>query len=291
MVEWPILTLLIGVVPLLTAAIYSMFARRVGKMKIEAVVVCVNYSDFLAWTLPANRCQFDRLVVVTTPKDIRTQELCSYWHVKCVVTDACYKEGADFNKGAMINEGLKALDGDGWVVHMDADIWLPPRFRELINDLVLDQDGLYTIDRLMCSDFLEWLKFLYAPPAQYENEIFVHLRPFPVGVRIANKEAFYGGWMPIGFFQMWNQGKKQMSYPEKHTDAARSDVLFTLQFDRSHRHMLAEIVCVHLETKMPAVADEMGANWSGRKTPPFGVEVLGKEFFSPSPPKPGSYLP
>ncbi len=90
-------------------------------MKLEAVVVCVNYSDFLAWTLPNNKTFFDNMVVVTSSKDLRTQKLCEFWHVKCVVSDVCYESGAEFDKGKMINVGLKALDGVGWVVHLDAD--------------------------------------------------------------------------------------------------------------------------------------------------------------------------
>ena len=31
-------------------------------MKLEAVTVCVNYTDFLAHTLPRNRALFDRLI-------------------------------------------------------------------------------------------------------------------------------------------------------------------------------------------------------------------------------------
>jgi hypothetical protein len=242
-------------------------------MKIEAVIVCVNYSDFLAWTLPTNKNLFNKLVVVTSKEDVKTQKLCEFWHVQCVITDRMYEDGAAFNKGKAINDGLKALDSDGWVVHMDADIFLPPMFRVILEGLKLDEAGVYAVDRLMCDDFKEWLGYWVEPIVSNEADIYVHPRPFPLGVRLAKQS--YGGWLPLGYFQMWNQAKKKLAYPEEHTDAGRSDLLFSQLFDRDHRHLLGEVFCVHLETKMPADG-KMGANWNGRRTPPFGWEVLGE---------------
>ena len=237
-------------------------------MKVECVVICVNYGDFLAWTLPTDKQNFNKVVVVTTPEDVRTQKLCEYWHIQCIQTNVFTSDGSKFNKGLGINEGLKALDGDGWVVHKDADIFLPPLFRNTIEKMELDPEGIYHIDRLMCPDFQSWIEFYCAPKIVQEANIYVHLRPFPMGVRISKHE--YGGWTPIGYFQMWNQGKKKLIYPKQHGDAGRSDVLFTTDnFKRPHRHMLAEMVVVHLETPIPS-GTQMGANWFGRKTPPFG---------------------
>ena len=45
-------------------------------VKIEAVTVCVNYGDFLAVTAEWNRHLFDQWVVVTTPDDELTREVC-----------------------------------------------------------------------------------------------------------------------------------------------------------------------------------------------------------------------
>jgi hypothetical protein len=62
-------------------------------VQIEAVVVCVNYSDFLAYTLPANRSQFNNMVVVTDTKDEATVAICNKYNVRCVQTDAFYGGG------------------------------------------------------------------------------------------------------------------------------------------------------------------------------------------------------
>jgi hypothetical protein len=74
--------------------------------------------------------------------------------------------------------------------------------------------------------------------------------------------------VPIGFFQLWNpKGSGVCHYPERHTTAARSDMLFAMQWPRDKRHLLPEIIAIHLESE----SVEMGANWQGRKTKPFSL--------------------
>jgi hypothetical protein len=53
-----------------------------------------------------------------------------------------------------------------------------------------------------------------------------------------------------------------------HSDAARTDVQFGLQWDRERRALVPELVVLHLESEDAGV----GANWSGRTTRPFGPE-------------------
>lgn len=237
--------------------------------KIECVIVSVDYADFLAWTLPFNKIQFDNIIVVTSVEDVKTQKLCEYWHVRCIKSNAWKEGGGGFNKGKLINVGLEAIEGDDWVVHMDADIYLPPHFRRVFDCMVLDKDSLYTMDRMMCRNFGEWIRFLMQPKVQHENNIFIHDGPFPLGVRLASTN--YGGYLPIGFFQCWNQGQQNLLYPIEHTTAARADLQFTLNFPRDKRNMMAECIAIHLET----IGEKgMGNNWSGRKTPIFGQELL-----------------
>lgn len=236
-------------------------------MKLEAVITCIRYADFLAWTLPLNKHFFDRLVIVTDTQDERTKKLCEFWHVQCIQTDEFYKDGSKFNKAAGINVGLKALEGSDWVVHLDADIVLPPMFRHILQGLKLDQDGLYHVDRMMCQSFDDWLEYFVQPIISNEANTYVHPRPFRLGVRLNKSD--YGGWTPLGYFQMWNQGKKKLSYPLINDNAAHSDLRFAQLFSREHRHMLPEFYVIHLETKMIG-ENKMGANWEGRKTPPFG---------------------
>lgn len=244
-------------------------------MKIEAVVVCVNYSDFLAHTLPSTRNQFDKLVVVTDYRDTQTKTLCEYYNVECVQTDAFYEGGDAFNKGKGINEGLKKLDLDGWVVHLDSDIYLPPQTRSILENLPLDGRKIYGADRLMCPGYEQWQKFLNRPTPIQDAWIFVHLTQFPVGVRLAEYKTYHGGYEPIGYFQLWNPShSKVFSYPDKHGFADRTDVLHCKKWSRDKRELLPEIVVIHLESE-PGI----GLNWKGRTTPEFGSSKAPKRSF------------
>jgi hypothetical protein len=241
------------------------------RLKIECVIVCVNYGDYLAWTLPLNLRHFDKIVVVTTFTDTQTQDLCKFYDVECVVTHSFYQGGAKFKKSCGINEGLARLDRDGWAVHMDADIVLPPRAREILHKVNLDPANIYGIDRMMCESFEAWLRYFTHPRYQlHEENIFIKPNAFETfGVRVGllGKDEYADGYAPIGFFQLWNpQGSRNFAYTVEHESAGKDDMLFALRWKRRQRHLLPEIIAIHLESEPPL---KMGANWSGRTTPAF----------------------
>jgi hypothetical protein len=247
-------------------------------MKISAVIVSVDYGDILVWTLRENRHVFDRLVVVTSPRDFRTRRVCEHFHIRCEVTSAFYAgaSGVDllaFNKAAGINHGLRQLmqerppDRDDWYVHLDADIVLPPRTRELLHKVDPDPACIYGIDRMMCTSFDDYLRYAALPAPQHQNQIFVRADAFPLGVRVARLDPDGSGYVPIGFFQMWNPvGSGVTDYPQYHQSAARSDMLFALRWPRRRRHLIPEIVATHLESEV----SPMGQNWNGRRSCSFG---------------------
>lgn len=234
-------------------------------MKLEAVIVCVNYSDFLAHTLPSTKNQFNKLVVVTDYNDLDTKRLCEYYNVKCVQTNAFYENNDTFNKGKGINEGLKHLDLDGWVLHLDSDIYLPPQTRSILESLPLDSSKIYGADRLMCPNYEEWQKFLDFPSPIQDSWIFVHLTRFPVGVRICEYKTYQGGYEPIGYFQLWNPKTSGVTqYPTEHGFADRTDVIHCKKWPREKRELLPEIVTIHIESE-----SGLGLNWKGRTTKKF----------------------
>lgn len=232
--------------------------------KLEAAIVCDRYHDFLRCTLPHNKFLFDRIVVVTSPEDKETRRLCEFHHVACIPTDALNSRWGKFCKGCGINAGLECLEKGDWVVHMDADIWLPPQTRMLLQRANLAKRMLYGIDRFIVKGYKQWDEFLEAPKLQHEAGAYIHVNAFPLGTRVMQDHA--AGYTPLGFFQLWNPSVSGIStYPEQATDAGRTDLLFAMKWPRALRSMIPEIVGYHLESTDAG----FGTNWGGRKTAPF----------------------
>lgn len=233
----------------------------------EAVIVCDKYHDFLRCTLPHNKFLFDRIVVVTSFEDHATRRLCEYYHVECIATDKLESRKKVFKKGAGINEGLRALSRKDWVIHLDADILLPPQTRLLLENARLDKSMLYGIDRCNVKGYKAFDKFMQQPSLQHETEAYIHLNQFPMATRVMHKHT--GGWLPLGYCQIWNPHVSGVHwYPEGHTSAGREDFKFGTSWPRSKRHLLGEIIAIHLES----VDSAMAANWEGRQTKPFTHE-------------------
>lgn len=237
------------------------------KILLEAVTVCVGYGDFLRETLPHNLPQLDLLTVVTTSEDEETRSACSHFGVRCLLTDVFYRDtkAPSINKSRGINYGLMHHSHNGWMLHLDADIVLPPQFRRMLENAHIDGHCLYGMDRVNCPNVKAWDAYQAKPHVQYQWHYLV--RPpsgWPLGARISHGD--FGGYIPPGFFQLWNPAMSGITrYPIKvDGDMEHTDVLFATQFARPRRVLLPEGFCLHLET-----SGEFGANWKGRKSPPF----------------------
>lgn len=229
-------------------------------------MICDRYADFLRHTMPQDKFLFDKMVVVTSYEDKETQKLCEFYHVECIATDALRSRQGVFCKADGINEGLARLTKKDWVVHMDADIWLPPQTRILLQRANLAKRMIYGIDRFIVKGAIAWEKFLELPKLQHEDEAWIHMNAFPVGTRLM--QAHFGGYVNIGFFQLWNPSVSGVwTYPTGHTGAGRTDTLFAAIWPRGLRGFIPEIVGYHLESSDAAKA----ANWNGRTTARFSV--------------------
>jgi hypothetical protein len=246
-------------------------------MYLEGIIVCVNYSDFLAHTLPHNKTHFNNLIVITDTKDENTKKLCEFHHVRCVQTDIFYENGNSFNKGAAIDYGLSLLENKDWVIHLDADIYLPPLTRSILENIPLETHKIYGADRLMCPSYEKWAEFISIPQKIQEGWVYIHMDSFPIGVRIAEYNNKDAGYEPIGYFQLWNpKGSGVFNYPTEHDYCDRTDVLHCKKFARKDRELLPEIIVIHLESEGLSVGS-MGKNWKGRKTRLFEPQVHLKD--------------
>jgi len=239
-------------------------------MYLEGITVCVGYADLLAAILPNNLGHLDHLVVVTDTKDYKTKHLCDFYNanfkITCVQTDAFYENGAKFNKGAGVNAGLAVMRFGDWVVHFDSDIWFPPHLRSILNKKDMEYHTLYGIDREMCTSYKDWAHYLLEPAPSNERYYLTHpTGRFALGSRVVHYNCG-AGYFPIGYFQLWHPRSTGItSYPADSDGADRTDVLFAHQFDAKHRQLLPETFVIHLDSESVS----KGANWWGRKTPPF----------------------
>ena len=237
-------------------------------MLIDAVTVCAGYADFLAATLPVNLPHLNRLVVVTSPDDRETMDVCKQFSVECRATNLLTGQKAKFAKARGIDYGLAFLASNNWVLHFDADIAFPPDMRRALLSRPMNPDWLYGADRVYCNSYEAWREYLAGHRYQHKDHYRIDPPRFELGSRIAIKA--YDGYLPIGYFQLWH-GSTGRRYPTTQQDGAEhTDVLHAIQWGAEERHLLPDFFVVHLDSAPSA----MGANWKGRKTPRFGPPRL-----------------
>ena len=124
-------------------------------MRIEAVMVCIGYGDFLAVTASENQHLLDDLVVVTSPDDDETREVCRRYSLRHVLSED-HRRGGPFNKARLIQRGFDQIGARDWVLHLDADIVLPRQFRTLLEMADPDERAIYGADRCNLVGFEAW---------------------------------------------------------------------------------------------------------------------------------------
>lgn len=243
-------------------------------MKIEAVTVCVGYSDFLLEVIPYNLPHLDRWLIVTDSRDLATRQVCRQHNLEFLATDDFYRNGAKFDKARGIDRGLQLLAHEDWVLHLDGDIVLPPHTRHTLRSAELDPQAIYGCDRVMVKGYDRWQRLKASGFLERVGRSYHHNVCFPGGFDVGARWADpHHGYVPIGFFQLWHRdatmfgGTRTRRYPNHgHSDAARTDVQYSLLWDRQRRALVPELVVCHLESEPAPV----GANWCGRTTRPFG---------------------
>lgn len=207
--------------------------------KISVVIACVDYADFLAITLENNRRSFRSITLVTAEGDSDTIELARMFDTRLVVTDAFYRNGEHFNKGAALNEGLQmASTGNNWLAVMDADILLPHDFGGF--SWVDFQPGmLYVPHRRMLENPNDW-----TPELDWST------------LPLRNEEP--GGWLQI-FHASDPVLQDGNLYPTMWKHAGGCDSAQWLRWGRRRIKRITEFEVLHLGRD--------GENWCGRVTP------------------------
>ncbi|MBI3406934.1 MAG: hypothetical protein HY040_01075 [Planctomycetes bacterium] len=242
-------------------------------MFLEGIIVSVDYGDFLAETLPRNLAHFDRLVVVTQPEDGETIAVCKKHGVPHVSSNFHLEDGEMFNKGRLINLGISHLRHEGWLLQLDADIVLPERLRHMLRLARLDPNCIYGADRFNSRSFAE-LESAYGGQPQWRQHYLLSPPRAEAGQRLVHWDY---GYCPIGYFQLWH-GSSRRVYPINAGGAEHSDVVFATQWDRRHRILLPEVICLHLEQGN----NRFGSNWNGRTSPPWQTPGGGRSHPSDS---------
>ena len=230
-------------------------------MKIECFVTSVNFGDYLYYSLPSFKDMFDNVVVITSPDDLNTQNVCKMNGVDVFLGDP-HKDGAIFRKGHMIDEALKSkLKYNEWVLILDADIYIPPQTRERIEEEKLDPECLYGGTRIQAAAFSDFQKYLIDPTYCLDW----HRRD---GV-------FKRRWQVIGYFQLFNynylpkfgdngpEPNGPYYYPTTSSDAGYDDLLFS---DSWGKIGFLPLYLIHLSP--------FQQYWEGRGSPVFDKWVI-----------------
>jgi hypothetical protein len=218
---------------------------------IEAIIVCVEYSDYLDYTLKYNRKYFDNVIIITNYADENAIKIADKYKCSYIRTDAFYENDDVFNKGRAINEAYPYLKHEDWVLNLDADIILPANFRKNFLNSNPDVENYYWMDRIELAS-IEQIKKVTID--QNFNDLVVKC-----------EEA------ALGFFQLYNyssinfikiyKNSKNRPYPEDFQDASCSDIFFRAKWHEKHIKKIKNTACLHL--------GETEKNWSCRVTPEF----------------------
>lgn len=220
----------------------------------------MGFDDLLDVTLNANHGHFDTMIVVTAQDDRLTQAVCQKYGATCVQTDLFRKNGRKFNKGAAINAGFGYFQWRGWRMHLDADIVLPDNFRRILfNHTNLDKNTIYGADRVNVIG-KDALACALNTPQHLHRVLLESSHPGPVGARFI---CPLNGYLPLGFFQLWN-AKCQKDYPYSLGTAAHDDTMFSALWPATHRAHLPSVVCYQLCAREP----KWGENWDGKRQQP-----------------------
>jgi len=193
-------------------------------MKIDAVTVSIDYSDYLEKII-SNKELLDNWLIVTHKDDKKTIKVCKDNKLNFIYSEKIY-ENAIFAKSKAINEGLNYLKPNDWILQLDSDAKLPSNFRTIIDKNVKDKSIIYGSRRY----------------DEMGNDI-----------GIVTGMPYKGA---VGFFQLWHSSEKNRYTETEHINA-EGDVDHDKSF--KNRHILP-LNIIDIQDKRT----NKRVNWYGR---------------------------
>ncbi len=203
----------------------------------RAIIICVDYSDYLSLSLPYNRHHFEEVVIVTSPSDEQTVKIAKDNKARVFQTEAFYEDGADFNKYKALEQGLDFMGRTGWLSIMDADVVWPKSIPEFSRQI----GHLYTPLRRM----------LRTPNASLpQEEDWKDIEYHPCMREFSGYTQIFHASDPVLGQAPWHETNW------KH--AGGGDTFFQFKWKEENK-VRPPFECLHL--------GEDGTNWCGRATP------------------------
>lgn len=228
--------------------------------QLRAILVSVDYSDILQYTLPWNRHHFSEVLIVTSHHDVSAHTLALRNGCRFFATNAFTRNGAVFNKWLALEEGLDHFGRWGWTCLMDADVLWP----KVIPQYPMERGHLYSPLRRMYENFSDWV---HAPNPYHPNpgsgaaDLSVTL-PFPPENQWRQYPVHRNVSEWAGYTQIFHAEDPHLGLPPWHqvdwTHAGGADSFFQFKWPPA-RKVRPPFEVLHLG---PA-----GRNWCGRSTP------------------------
>lgn len=201
-------------------------------INIAAMVVCVNYTAFLKYTLVPNLDTFNSIHVVTIESDHETRQFVQLFHpnrvyLHVVPDQLLSKNGAVFNKSALIRHVQTFVHAvKQWYVVIDADVVVPSSLRSTLANIPLLENTLYSAPRVNYHTLMDY-------------------------TRKENGKAYQTCYKFVGYFQCYSDSQKL--YAEHSYNCSACDIEFRHQFQ--NHIMLDHLVIDHLGID--------GVHWNG----------------------------
>jgi len=245
--------------------------KSIRPQKIAAVIVCVGYDDYLEQTLRYNAGRIDTIMIVTDKDDRRTPVVANRYGAHVTVSHRVHENGAPFAKGKAINDGiavLKEMGFEDWILHLDADVILPPDFRGRIDQYVLNPGCLYFTRRWGPSDYRTLSAFLDELDAGAEWGYLFERYGHKKEARVEGREGNDLEHLPFGYFHLFNLRAQTLAgrgnpYPEGSSTAENDDRIMGFETYPEHKVVslpVPEFDVIHLPH------GRYQENWRGRRS-------------------------